>query len=250
MNTTANTRISAQTNAQTMPVPLFLDVVSLTMTLINIDADGGPDGSIADAIDATLRPLAHLRVDRVGDTVVASTDDGHPERILVTGRLDPRAGGDHPLAYVEMGRLFGPSACRKGGMAVMLKSAAAALPGRDVTFVFHGDEAGPEGVDVVGTDYSADCAAHCAADFAVLLGPTEARVEGTPHHLEHPAARRLLALTEAEPIAPRGTSMTDLNVPSVGFGPGDPALARTPEEYVPTAQLTQCEFVLREWLRG
>ena len=37
-------------------------------------------------------------------------------------------------------------------------------------------------------------------------------------------------------------------VPGVAFGPGDPSVAGTPGEFVPTAQLTQSEFVLRQWL--
>jgi succinyl-diaminopimelate desuccinylase len=43
---------------------------------------------------------------------------------------------------------------------------------------------------------------------------------------------------------------TELGIPAVAFGPGDPQLAHTREEYVPTAQLTECEHVLREWLRA
>ncbi len=39
-----------------------------------------------------------------------------------------------------------------------------------------------------------------------------------------------------------------LGVPAVNYGPGDPMLAHKQEEFVPLAQLTGCEQMLRRWL--
>lgn len=41
-----------------------------------------------------------------------------------------------------------------------------------------------------------------------------------------------------------------LGIPAVNYGPGDPALAHSPDESVSVAELTECEAVLRNWLTG
>jgi succinyl-diaminopimelate desuccinylase len=43
---------------------------------------------------------------------------------------------------------------------------------------------------------------------------------------------------------------TDLGVPAVNFGPGDPMLAHKQEEHVPVEHIERCEAQLRAWLGG
>jgi succinyl-diaminopimelate desuccinylase len=43
---------------------------------------------------------------------------------------------------------------------------------------------------------------------------------------------------------------TQLGVPAVNFGPGDPARAHTQGEYVEISQLHSCEQRMSTWLRG
>ena len=68
--------------------------------------------------------------------------------------------------------------------------------------------------------------------------------------MKHPQAQRLIELTGVAPAAEDTADelWASLGVPTVAFGPGDPAVAGTPGEFVPTAELSQCEFVLRRWL--
>lgn len=70
--------------------------------------------------------------------------------------------------------------------------------------------------------------------------------------LSNPAAQAFLARTGAEPRPKFGWTdvarFTGLGVPAVNYGPGDPSLAHTREEYVPTGQVRDCYDVMRSWL--
>jgi hypothetical protein len=57
-----------------MPLPLPLDVVSLTMSLVNIESTSRDEGPIADSIEEALRTQPHLGVERFGNSVVARTE--------------------------------------------------------------------------------------------------------------------------------------------------------------------------------
>ncbi|MBV9314858.1 MAG: succinyl-diaminopimelate desuccinylase [Pseudonocardia sp.] len=70
--------------------------------------------------------------------------------------------------------------------------------------------------------------------------------------LHTPTARAFLAATGARPAAKYGwtdvSRFAALGVPAVNFGPGDPNLAHTKEEYVDTARITECADLLRHFL--
>src|SRR5688500_1028919 len=67
---------------------LGVDAVSLTEALVDIESVSGNEEAIADAVEAALRRLTHLEVSRFGNTVVARTDQGHAERVVIAGHLD------------------------------------------------------------------------------------------------------------------------------------------------------------------
>lgn len=230
-----------------MPLMLGLDVSSLTMSLINIASPEGAESALADSVEAALRALAHLDVERIDDTVVARTDAGHAERVMVAAHLGTAPVDEDPLAYVEMGRLFGPGAAdAKGALAMSLRAAALGGYTRDVTFLFH------TGVSPTVAHAASDDELR-RADFALIAEPTGSVVVGD--QLDHAEAKRLIALTDGEPSSDAGgvhglARFASLGLPAVAFGPGDPSVAGTPGEFVPTAQLSQCEFALRQWLIG
>jgi succinyl-diaminopimelate desuccinylase len=157
------------------------DVVALTATLCDIESVSGDEGPFADAVERALRGCAHLEVLRDGDTVVARTSLGRPERVVLAGHLDtvPLAASANLPTWREGDLLFGRGTCdMKGGVAVQLSLAAAlAEPNRDVTYVFYDHEeveAARNGLGRVGRAHPE----WLAADFAVLLEPTAGAVEG------------------------------------------------------------------------
>ena len=236
-----------------MPLPLALDVVSLTMGLVNIESVSLGEGPLASSVEQALRTQPHLSVERFGHTVVARTELGRAERVVVAGHLDTVPEDGNLLAYVEMGKLFGLGACdMKGGIAVMLKSAVLRDHGRDVTFVFYDAEEGADELNGLAR-LARDRPDVLEGDLAIVMEPTNARVEtaGGPGHAAV-AAFVELAGTAPLPAPGRTASLrfVELGVPAVTFGPGDPELAHTRDEFVPTAQLTECEHILREWLRA
>ncbi|WP_282071532.1 succinyl-diaminopimelate desuccinylase [Janibacter hoylei] len=164
---------------------LTADVVTLTQQLCDIESVSHEEGPIADAIEAALRPLRHLEVVRRGNTVIARTDLGRDERVVLAGHIDTvpltSEPANLPTRREQVGGvdvLWGRGTVdMKGGVAVQLKAALVEEPSRDVTFLFY--EA--EEVDAVynGLQLLAESDPELlAADFAVLLEPTNATVEG------------------------------------------------------------------------
>ena len=110
--------------------------------------------------------------------MVARTDLGRGERVVIAGHLDTVPLNDNLPSRREDGILHGLGSCdMKGGDAVMLKLAADVTePNRDLTFIFY--EA--EEVDSVHnglrklTESDPDL---LEADFAILMEPSNASVE-------------------------------------------------------------------------
>ncbi len=65
------------------PLDLTLDAARLTAQLVDFPSESGTEKPLADAIEAALRALPHLEVDRHGNNVVARTRLGRPERVIL-----------------------------------------------------------------------------------------------------------------------------------------------------------------------
>ena len=110
---------------------------------------------------------------------MARTELGRGERVVLAGHLDTVPPADNLPSRREGDVLRGlGSADMKGGLAVMLRLAAAGVaPARDVTYVFYdGEEVEAERNGLLRL--SRTHPDWLAADFAVLLEPTDAIVEG------------------------------------------------------------------------
>ncbi|GHJ35784.1 succinyl-diaminopimelate desuccinylase [Streptomyces sp. TS71-3] len=162
------------------PLDLSSDAARLTAQLVDFPSESGTEKPLADAVEAALRALPHLAVDRHGNTVVARTALGRPERVVLAGHLDTVPIADNVPSRLDAdGILWGcGTSDMKSGVAVQLRLAATVpAPNRDLTFVFYDNEeveAGRNGLGLLA-------AAHpdwLAGDFAVLLEPSEGQVEG------------------------------------------------------------------------
>jgi succinyl-diaminopimelate desuccinylase len=157
---------------------LSADAVTLTRQLVDIESVSRNEQAIADAVEAALRALPHLGVTRRGHTVVARTDLGRDERVVIAGHLDTVPLNDNLPSRLEDGILHGLGTCdMKGGDAVILRLAATvAEPVRDVTFIlYEGEEIEAEFNGLA--HLAASDPDLMAADFAILMEPSNASVE-------------------------------------------------------------------------
>ncbi|MGZ4470153.1 MAG: succinyl-diaminopimelate desuccinylase [Nocardioidaceae bacterium] len=161
-----------------MSLDLTLDTVSLTRHLVDIESVSGNEQAIADAIEQALLGLPHLKVQRFGHTIVARTDLGRDERVVIAGHIDTvPLNGNLPGRLTETD-LHGLGSCdMKSGVAVALKLAATLPePNRDLTFVFYEcEEVEAERNGLFKLSRSNP--ELLEADFAILMEPSDAVVE-------------------------------------------------------------------------
>lgn len=153
--------------------------MTLTAALVDIESVSGDEATIADLVEGALGKLPHLLVDRVGNTVVARTALGRPERVVLAGHIDTVPVAENLPSRLAGGFLHGLGSCdMKGGVAVGLRLAATVPePTRDVTYVFYeceeveAERNGLGRISRLHPDW-------LAADFAILMEPSNATVEG------------------------------------------------------------------------
>lgn len=117
------------------------DLLSVTAELVAIPSPSHHEAAIADHVEERLRRTPWLRVERIGDNVVARSDGTGP-RVVLAGHLDtvPPSGNERPVRHGDVVAGLG-AADMKGGLAVML-----ALAGHDrpppapATWVFYAAE--------------------------------------------------------------------------------------------------------------
>jgi len=162
---------------------LSLDVADLTAALVDVPSVSGDEAQLADLVEAALRDLPRLSVERDGNVVLARTTlersqrvvlAGHLDTVPIAGNLPSRADGDalHGCGTTDM----------KSGLAVMLRVAALIGSGEldprvDLTWVCYDCEEIEAERNGLGR-LARERPSALAGDLAILLEPTDGVVEG------------------------------------------------------------------------
>ncbi|MDQ4214007.1 succinyl-diaminopimelate desuccinylase [Microbacterium capsulatum] len=166
-----------------MPLDLTASSLEITRTICDIPSVSGDEATLADLIEDAMRSLGHLEVIRSGNTIVARTDLGRAQRVVIAGHIDTvPINANVPTRDIEIDGepyLWGRGTVdMKAGVAVQLKLAAELVePAVDITWMWYDNEE----VDAArnGLKLLADSRPDLfAADFAILGEPSNGQVEG------------------------------------------------------------------------
>jgi succinyl-diaminopimelate desuccinylase len=118
------------------------DLLAATTELMAVPSVSGDEAALADLVADRLAASSWLRVERVGDNVVARTTLSRAQRLVVAGHLDTVPPGENARPRVDGETVWGVGASdMKGGLAVMLDLAATVRePSVDVTWCFYARE--------------------------------------------------------------------------------------------------------------
>jgi succinyl-diaminopimelate desuccinylase len=174
---------------------VLVDPVMLTRALVDVESVSRNEKMIADHVEEVLRQVAHLSVDRLGNTIMARTDLGRAQRVVLAGHLDTVPINDNFPSTVVDDLIYGcGTADMKSGTALALHLAVTLPdPGYDVTYFFYEAEeidSRFNGLNLIGEAHPE----WLQADFAILLEPTygvvEAGCQGTLRVLVRTRGRR------------------------------------------------------------
>jgi succinyl-diaminopimelate desuccinylase len=158
-------------------------VLALTRQLCDIESVSGNEATIADAILTALASAAHLEVIRDGDAVVARTNLGREHRVVIAGHIDTVPVNENLPTRLEtedgVDYLWGRGTVdMKAGVAVALKLAVELVDPRiDVTWIWYDHEEVSADLNGLGR-LARNRPDLLAGDFAILMEPTSADIEG------------------------------------------------------------------------
>ena len=115
------------------------DLLDRCAALVDVPSVSHDEARICDVIEAELRGVPWLAVDRVGNNVVARTALGRDQRLVLAGHTDTVPPNGNEGARVDGDVLWGVgSADMKAGCAVFLELATTVdAPAVDLTYVFY-----------------------------------------------------------------------------------------------------------------
>ena len=174
---------------------VLADPVALTRALVDIESVSLNEKAIADCVEQVLRSAPHLTVHRHGNTVMARTELGREQRVVLAGHLDTVPHNDNFPSTLRGDLLYGcGTSDMKSGVAYALHLAMTVPdPRYDVTYFFYEAEeieSRYNGLFLVSQAHPQ----WLAADFALLLEPTygvvEAGCQGTMRAIVGTTGRR------------------------------------------------------------
>ena len=166
-----------------MVLDLTASSLDLTRAICDVPSVSGDEKTLADLIEDAVSAYPHLEVIRHGNTIVARTDLGRPQRVAIAGHIDTvPINGNVPTRDVEIEGepyLWGRGTVdMKAGVAVQLKLAAELTdPAVDITWMWYDNEeveASKNGLALLAA-VRPDL---FQADFAILGEPSNGEVEG------------------------------------------------------------------------
>jgi len=162
---------------------LTVSSVELTRNICDIPSVSGDERELADAIHDAISALPHLEVYRDGDTIVARTNLGRAQRVVIAGHIDTvPINANLPTRDLEVDGvpvIWGRGTVdMKGGTAVQLKLAAELTDPRvDITWMWYDHE--EVDADLNGLTRLARTRPDLfQGDFAILGEPSNGAVEG------------------------------------------------------------------------
>jgi succinyl-diaminopimelate desuccinylase len=162
---------------------LSLPAAELTAVLVDVPSESEQEKPLVDAVEHALGRYPNLRVQRLGNVVIARTELGLPQRVVLAGHLDTVPIADNVPSWVADGRLHGcGTSDMKSGVALQLRAAhlvgcGELTPSTDLTWIFYDCEeieASRNGLNRLSQDHPE----LLAGDLAILLEPTNGLVEG------------------------------------------------------------------------
>ncbi|MBM0232703.1 succinyl-diaminopimelate desuccinylase [Micromonospora sp. STR1_7] len=157
---------------------VLADPVALTRALVDIESVSLNEKAIADCVEEVLRGVPHLSTHRHGNTVMARTDLGRSQRVVLAGHLDTVPLNNNFPSTMRGDLMYGcGTSDMKSGTAYALHLAVTLPdPRYDVTYFFYEAEeieSRYNGLNLVAQAFPE----WLEADFAVLLEPTYGIVE-------------------------------------------------------------------------
>ncbi|HEX3394576.1 MAG TPA: succinyl-diaminopimelate desuccinylase [Acidimicrobiales bacterium] len=154
------------------------DLLAFTAALVDIPSVSHYERDVTDHLQSLLAPVPWLELTRLGETLVARTQLGRRQRLVLAGHTDTVPPNGNETARLEGDVCWGlGSADMKAGVAVLTELArTVAEPAVDVTYVFYECEE-------VDSRYNglerlfAERPDLMVGDAAVLAEPTGARIE-------------------------------------------------------------------------
>ncbi len=154
------------------------DLLALTAALVDVPSVSFAEGPMVAYLERELAALDHLELTRVGDNLVARTDLGRSQRLILAGHTDTVPANGNAGARIDGDTLWGVgSADMKGGLAVFLELARTVPdPTVDLSFVFYAREEVAQEHNGLN-ELWAERPDLLAGDCAILGEPTEGLIE-------------------------------------------------------------------------
>jgi succinyl-diaminopimelate desuccinylase len=157
---------------------ILADPVELTRALVDVESVSGNEARLAGQVEAALRGLPHLSVERIGNVVIGHTDNDRQQRVILAGHLDtvPVAGNLPSRTEGDLIHGCGTADMKSGAALALHLAATVERPRYDVTYLFYDCEeveSERNGLNLLSRSHPD----RLAADFAILLEPTYGLVE-------------------------------------------------------------------------